>query len=1126
SVKSQIGHTKCASGLAGLIKTALALYHGIKPPTLHVSRPNPAWRPQESPFTLNAEPVPWPVAPGERVAGVSAFGFGGTNFHVVLTGYTGSPAPRHSGDQWPAELFVFRGADHRAACRSVERLLDVAAANEVNGRPWRLRDLAKTASLLAPRSTEPVRIAVVAATLDDLTHLLRRAVAGEHDPESGLFGQAPVEGKLAFLFPGQGSQHTGMLAELFVAFPEAQHLLGLDDQLTALIYPPAAFDKETRRDNDSRLRDTRAAQPALGIAGLAINHLLGRLRIRPDMLAGHSYGELVALSAAGSFGPTTLLELSRARAESIIASTGADPGAMAAVSATAEQVAPLLTDQVVIANYNGPDQVVISGPTAGVERAIEVLRAAGHSAKPIPVACAFHSAVVAGAGERFGQFLSSADIRPPELPVWGNRTAREYGADVRTELVAQIGAPVGFVTQVEAMYAAGARIFVEVGPGAVLTRLVASILGDRPHVRVPTDGGLRGFLCAVAQLAVCGIPVSTGWLFDGRDAVEANADDVPKRPGWTVDGHLVRTSDGSYLAGGLAPARRVEVPMTAGHGDRSNKDALISEYLRTSRELIAAQRDVLLSYFGGVADAPMRVGPTASAGAMAEVTASGPPIAEVAPEPEPAGVDVLGTVLNVISERTGYPVDMIDPGLDLEADLSIDSIKRTEIAGCLVERLRAGSDVDVDELAKVRTARALADLCAGVDQTEKQAEAQPAAVTGRQPRRFQLLDTAVGGVDAEDVSVLNGSSFVLVGGSAELRDQLTALLTGHGAALADIGADRIDGLIYLEPLTAGDDPVLPQAYPLFRSVLGAAPRWVFAAAPADDRHADRVAGLRGFFRTLSREYPDVRTRLVEIECGATTEVAATTLLRELLTDGARPVVRYIDGVAHTVDMVAAELGSLGTTGAGPAGDGTAEVRAIGLDRESVVLLVGGARGITARLAATLALTSGCRIELVGRTRLPAEREDPATAGVADRAGLRAALAGLGHRSPAEVDRLAGGILAAREVAATVAELRRLGSPVRYHSADVLDADGLHRVVKEIHADHGRLDGVVYAAGVIEDKLVADKDHESFRRVFNTKVDGVRALLEAVDGLPSAPGFTILFGSIAATLGNRGQIDYS
>src|SRR5262249_35044555 len=138
-------------------------------------------------------------------------------------------------------------------------------------------------------------------------------------------------------------------------------------------------------------------------------------------------------------------------------------------------------------------------------------------------------------------------------------------------------------------------------------------------------------------------------------------------------------------------------------------------------------------------------------------------------------------------------------------------------------------------------------------------------------------------------------------------------------------------------------------------------------------------------------------------------------------------------------------------------------------------------------------------------------------GIADAAGLRAALARRGVRSPAEIERTVRALLAGREVAATVAELRDLGSPVRYHAVDVRDADAVRRLLDEVRGEHGRLDGLVYAAGVIEDKLVADKDPASFARVFGTKVEGARAML----GAAADPRFVVLFGSIAAAYGNRG-----
>ncbi|MFE4549351.1 beta-ketoacyl synthase N-terminal-like domain-containing protein, partial [Streptomyces sp. NPDC056785] len=793
SVKSQIGHTKCAAGLAGLIKTSLALHTGVRPPTLHLTEPNPAWDANSSPFAFHTEARPWAAAPAERVAGVSAFGFGGTNFHVVLRAHEDGPPPVTAARRWPAELFTFRGADQGAARRAAAELLTLTEADTGAHEPWRLRDLALAASLraeaAAPRGL-PVRIALVAASTGELRDLLGRAVAGEHSPDDGLFAADPHDGtsepapaeqraadtsaargpveppgaagngpgpsgdpgvlgpgdaRVAMLFPGQGSQRPGMFAELFVAFPELQRHLRLDPATARVLFPATPFDEASRKEQRERITDTALAQPALGLTSLAAVQLLNRAGVRPAMAAGHSYGELAALAAAGVLAPEDLLRASHDRAAAILGATGGgDPGTMAAVTASEPEVASALaeaalTATVVTANRNSPRQTVISGPTEDVLRAVERLRARGLSAQRIPVACAFHSPLVAAAGERFAEALAEVPLRAPDFPVWSNRTAEPYpvapGA-IRAELAAQIGAPVRFADQIEAMYEAGARVFVEAGPGSVLTRLVDAVLGDRPHHTVALEdrrrGGLPGFLSALARLAVAGVDIRTGWLFQDRDARDAARATRPRRAAWTVDGHLLRTADGVIPAAALHPAERIpEALMTSGDTTRgpaaaTGSEALVSEFLRAGREMIAAQRDVMLGYLGAVPGTrPAAPAPAAyaTAPAPAPVTYADAPVAVAAlpasaPVPGPAGPaggSVLSVVLEVIGERTGYPVDMIEPDLDLEADLSVDSIKRAEIAGELATRLGLTTtpttdDTGIEELAKARTATALTAL--------------------------------------------------------------------------------------------------------------------------------------------------------------------------------------------------------------------------------------------------------------------------------------------------------------------------------------------------------------------------------------------------------------------------------
>lgn len=452
-------------------------------------------------------------------------------------------------------------------------------------------------------------------------------------------------------------------------------------------------------------------------------------------------------------------------------------------------------------------------------------------------------------------------------------------------------------------------------------------------------------------------------------------------------------------------------------------------------------------------------------------------------------------------------------------------------------------DAELEDLAKARTAASVtgwlsARLTGPAAETAADTPPVDSApqdeVTGTAPKRLQLRPVLLAHQDGDNptdpASLLSGRRFVLYGdGDSGATETVAARLSSYGADTVTVAPEhqltdadgQVDAVLYLTPLTASA-PVLPDAFPVFQAALGRGPRQLLAAQGADGGSA----GLHGLFRTVAREYPDTVARVVELADTAPTAVA-DALIAELLAPDAEPVVLRTAAGRHGLELTETPLGALATNGAGPAGDGVAEASAIGLDRDSVVLLVGGARGITAKFAVALAAASRCRIELLGRTAAPAGPEDPATAGARTPAELRAALAAKGGGlTPAEINRTAELLLAQREITATLDELAALGSQARYHSVDFREPDAALQAVKEIHAEHGRLDGVVYAAGVIEDRLIAEKTTESFQRVYGTKTHGAETLLSALEELPNGPSFAVLFGSISAVLGNRGQVDYA
>lgn len=1250
SVKSQIGHTKCAAGMVGLIKAALAVYGGVRPPTL-LDRPQPAWEAARSPFSFRSSSQPWPQAATERIAGVSSFGFGGTNFHAVIQGHESSSELRHGRPEWPSELFVFAGRSQQIALSEVRRFLDLLDRNEQAGSPWPLRDLAATASRVANSRPDPIRIALVSEDLPMLREQLTALLESAPNPPGVFQADAdPEPGKVAFVFPGQGSQRPEMLAELLIAFPQTQRFLRMDPEIAAKVFPERAFDEDQVSRQKGQVTDTRVAQPALGIAGLAVHDLLAQAGVHPEMVAGHSYGELAALSVAGVLAPETLLELSRGRAESIFAALGPDPGAMAAVSASPREVEETLAgtplaEQIVLANHNAPRQVVISGPTAAVDAAVGRLRGTGLNVTALRVACAFHSPLVAGSVPRFAALLADLPVYPPQIPVWSNRTAQPYPQEpdqVRRELAEQLASPVAFVDEIEAMYAAGARTFVECGPGSVLSGLVRRVLEGRPHSVVPVEPsgrtGLGGFLSALAVLAVAGVPVRTRWLFEGRAApVDRSA--VPARPGWTVDGHLVRTGSGEPLERGLRPSRPVlEENVSAPVSDDQwipspapqpmsppalspvatvapasppvtsplpsvapspGRDAVVTSFLNSHGQIVAAQRDVLLAYLGSaVPEAPAQTTTVAPANTddlwaqgpsdwgfspAMDSPAAGPdlpaletswtpaspqaptPAQVPVPVPAPArAVPVADLVRETISERTGYPPDMVEPTLDLESDLGIDSIKRLEIAADLLDRSGvdvASRDSGIEELSRLRSTAQIIDWLEEASGSRSggpspdpapraadpkrpeapsslsiQSSVPTPARRGEPPARFVVTAVPTASPDGVDLPQLMTERVLVVGDPAGLGEHVLKELIAAGAQaemrpsghLMVAEDEPVSGVVVLTG--PGPDPALPAAFPIIKSALQLAPAWLTVVAEATKVGCDEplqrsAAGLRGLLRTVNLEYPDTAAKLLEVDSTQAISDVAALVVDELPRADHAPVVQREVGSRYRLELTPAPLGLLDSTGAGPADGASTALAAAGLGPDSVVMLFGGARGVTSRAAAVLAEARGW-IELVGSTPEPIGPEDPETAGAKDIFALRRLLASLRSGSISELNAQARLILAQRQIRATLAELTDLGTQVRYHQVDARDRDAVALLTRRIHAEHGRLDGMVYGSGINDDALIQDLSPERFEAVFAVKVDGAQAALDACAELPEPPSFAVLFGSVAAVQGNSGQANYA
>ncbi|CAN7252414.1 SDR family oxidoreductase [Pseudoduganella sp. LjRoot289] len=537
SVKSQIGHTKAAAGAAGMLKAVLALHHKILPPTIKVERPNPKLDIGNSPFYLNTQARPWVRdASHPRRAAVSSFGFGGSNFHLTLEEYVpGANAPAQAAWQiraLPTELVVLHAA---GGAELAQRCRDMLAAAPA------LADAAR-ASQLAFDAGAPARLSLVAADADSLARQLAQAAELLDKQPQAAFSTpqgmayrcgAAAPGKTAFLFSGQGSQYVGMGADVAQHFPAARAAwddtaaLRFDGQsLHNVVFPVPVFSDAERQVQNERLTATEWAQPALAAQSLALLNIARELGLLPSCVAGHSFGELVALHAAEAFDADVLLRLARKRGE-LMRDAGGTPGAMLAVNAARAEVeaelAKLGLNNVVLANHNAPKQVVVSGASEAITTLSSALEGAGLRVRRLPVATAFHSPIVAGASEPLLAFLKDELVRSPRLDVYANTNAAPYPADsaaIGAQLAAQLRLPVEFVEQIEAMYASGVRTFIEIGAGSVLSELVGQILGERDHLSLSLDrknkNGVTSLQEAVGRLSVAGLALDFGSWWRGH----------------------------------------------------------------------------------------------------------------------------------------------------------------------------------------------------------------------------------------------------------------------------------------------------------------------------------------------------------------------------------------------------------------------------------------------------------------------------------------------------------------------------------------------------------------------------------------------------------------------------------
>lgn len=1378
SIKSQIGHTKAAAGAAGLIKALLALRHRTIPPTVKVREPQNALRDPDCPFYIADRPRPWlaPADGGPRRAGVSAFGFGGSNYHAVL-----EEAPQGAEEPvaWDPEtwLAAVSAADDTALRHALEALERRLAEKPTSLLEHEWAQMVARESRSRFRHTDPVRCVLVgdlsAGAKDSPARLLE--AAKKNQAVAGVYrGHGAPQGKLALLFPGQGSQEPDMLLRLAIRFPEVRQLLESAERhfrgrfpdspsLEKTIYPLRRFEPREEILWRDRIRDTRYAQMAMATLALGAYRVLNRFGIRPDFLAGHSLGEWTALAAAGRLDSESMLHLVGLRASLMSQSRG--NGAMLAVLTTEEKARAVLDTircPLSLANRNSQNQVVFAGSREHVDRAHALLTQQSIRSIILDVADAFHTTAMSHAVAPLQQALSEVGFNPGGLPVIANVTARPYPDDpssAKSLLAGQLAQPVQWAQTMDYLAGQGVRVYLECGPGKKLTGLAQSSIGS-PSTVLAVDSApgldLKPLAQVLAQLGALGHPVDLAAWDQGEWENR-----IPTKSAFTVgiDGGLHKPADREKTTKTVAPTqiggssthakgptpspkvsdpvpRPVEIPVprkangSTSSMSSSNPNAspgapsvssphsvlafgreslaalqrlqeqtalLHRQFLegqeqaqKTLQALIEQQSRFLSGRVETMADSslapPVAMAPPIPAPQVTvplpRVQQVAPPVAPVPPPvsvvappsppppaprveiPAPAkvqpapvatpsrsGNSVLALLTRIVSEKTGYPIDTLEPDMALDTDLGIDSIKRVEILSAVQEALPEAPAIGAEHLGTLRTLRQLADYLAGgasstpttpetvTRQTKPVAPVQrngshpsgssdrPSALalltrivsekTGYPVETLEpdmALDTDLGIDSIKRVEILSavqealpeappvGAEHLgtlrtlrqladhLSGGppaffpqrspreaaaekrptpavtfpvptepsqlarwvlqTRDLPEQLPPSWFAPGTRMALVSDDAQTGRSLLDVLrqsgcradlfSLGDSPQIPDRLEALVFVLGfgvspphgehQALAWVQSALPALTESVERgaaqvcliikepesdtdelpgrdavvLAGLAGLIKTVRWETQGVATQVVRVKGGWDQSVA--TLL-------GRP---GLEEIWWEAGLARAQI--LSQTG--PLEEGTPP-----LEPGSLVLVTGGARGVTAACALELARKTGCRLALLGRTPL-AGAEPAWLQGVQGEAEIRKAIAAnqTEKLTPRQLLDRARTVLAEREVRDNLKLFEEAGVQAHYYSVDLNETASIQMAIEELTSRHGKVAGILHGAGVLADSRLAEKTTAQMDRVIGTKVDGLLRLLRVVDR--SNLSFLALFGSSTGRFGRLGQADYA
>jgi len=1164
SFKSQIGHTLGASGINSLIRGVMAMKAGVFPPTLNYRHPDPAMDLKGSGLLIAPEPLDWTTISGRlRRLQVNAFGFGGSNYVVQLE------QSRDEAALPPAFPDRTTGVSQVTVGTTADLPKDSDSATDAKGGLSQFQGVSCFRTKINERE---YRMAVVADSEQEartvITHASHRAEGLIVTPKSlkalaqqGVFIGAedlPTP-RLAMVFPGQGAHYTGMGRELYESFPVIKKEM---DRAAAV----ADFDllHLLFHDQEDNLQKTRWQQPALFVLEYALARHLLTLGLLPVALAGHSLGELTALCLADvysledGFGIVNTRALCMDKAAGL---QGMDPGVMAAVDAPLEVLKEMILgmeQEVHISNINSPLQVVVSGRTGAIKDFCRKLKAVGYRTTLLRVSMAFHSPIMSVIHDELEAYVASIPFHAPRIPVISNTTMAPYPSDpaeIRRILMAHLESPVHWMQNVQTLWQEyGVRLFVEVGPGDILSNLIADTLPSSACLPTCLPAAERPtYRSALAQLFVQGALKDPGEANFFSLRVEETAESHPVAP-TPVSPPMESPSVGTNPTERIIQ-REINRLVLATFGG-----ILKPNILETIRRELNPQfqegdlASALLAMLGGDGTSEDR-----KQGSHGNVAIPPPPLdstpvaADSEQSPSPDGAlsayqNLMERLIGVIMEATGFNRDEIEPEMDLRKDLSIRS-SRLPLIMDAAER-QFGITIEFEDFIDVRTVEDVAQRISriigsqegsGLQQATSSVDSTPRQeAIGKLPDEETSIKRLVFGHVAVEPAVsvpleLRPDESVLLL-SADRNDGRTE--TVAGILRRDFGIEPLSMLFMPGNRAVGvDDQDIRTVAGAVRAAAGIADRAALAGmvillphgAAEDSTSMEDVSRLlRGFFLILQaflrlpgkkfvilihsgeHNQPHVQLQtegMLGLFLSAAQEYPTVQFRTLAVGSGADLGAAFCNALDRgytAVEMV--HRGGRVFTSEGQHAPLLYQQQA-GLDLHpgDVVVISGGATGIGAYLARSLAPFQP-RLVLLGRTSLttgvaPVPPGSPQSPAISPSAATRAV-----------------------EITRTLAELQAAGIEVSYHTCDVADPDSVRAVMGEIVNRYGVINGIIHGAGVLRDNFLSQMTADDFSLVTDIKFLGAWHLFQAAEKVGLR--FFVGLSSVAAIQGNPGQTNYA